>query len=104
MTLIRVTCVALLILAAGIVSPRFLIRDTSRLNADQIACATRDARLMLDNPIEQMLTLKLVVARNDQSESYTVTAHSLFGLPYARVLLRCGGDAAVQWRLFGILK
>jgi len=81
----------------AIVLPVLLIKDASNLSAEDIACAKRDTKMILENPIERLLILKTVVDKKEGDTLFT-SAYTIAGIKYATVELICDEQSQVTWR------
>jgi hypothetical protein len=85
----------IVILMVVIIFPVFLMKDISNLNSEDIACAKRDADMILQNPIERLLVLKTVVAKKE-GDTFFVNAHTIAGIKYATIELVCDENSTIE--------
>lgn len=103
MTTKIILLVALLIIVISI-TPLFFIKDKITLNSQEMLCAKRETKLLLDNPIERILVRKITIDNKDtDTDIITTSAYTISGIKYAKANVVCEetlSDAKVIWRLF----
>ncbi len=88
--------VVFIIVIAGLIAPKLVIRDAP-LEAKDIACAKRDANLLFDNPFDRLLIIEMSVVRKE-GDIIRVNAYTFGGLKYAEAEIVCDDEARVIWR------
>ena len=77
--------------------PLALINDARNLSAKEIACSKLDTEMMLSNPIERFLILKIAVDKKEDNTFFT-SAYTIAGIKYATVELVCYEHSTITWR------
>jgi hypothetical protein len=93
MGMLKVLAVGVIVFVLSYLPLYWLAENAPELSEEDIHCGMYGAAIMIDNPIEQLVT-RLAISTHKEGDVVFISAYTFFGIPISKFKTNCAtGDA-----------